>query len=48
MERLTVNPNGICVDGGTIKMVMRADNAMDWRWYYAAGNEGASAVMSRP
>jgi hypothetical protein len=46
-EQLTRNPGNICVDGGTIRMVMRADAAMDWRWYYEGGNEGASAVMSR-
>jgi hypothetical protein len=46
-ERLTVNPRNICVDGGTIKVVMRVDGALDWRWYYDGGGEGASAVMTR-
>ncbi|MBX3155497.1 MAG: hypothetical protein KF773_05830 [Deltaproteobacteria bacterium] len=46
-ERITVNPGNVCVDGGTIKLVMRADGALDWRYYYASGGEGAAAVMTR-
>lgn len=46
IERLQVNPDGSCVDGGTI--VIRDDGeTLDWRWYYANGTQGATSTLRR-
>ena len=46
VERLRVNPENACVDGGTI--VLRDDGeTLDWRWFYEDGHEGASSTLRR-
>ena len=46
IEKLLVNPDGACVDGGTI--VLRDDGeTLDWRWYYTNGTQGATSTLRR-
>lgn len=45
-ERLLENPEERCIDGGTIQF-RRRPSGLDWRWFDAEGNEGASSVLTR-
>lgn len=46
-ERL-VTGQGRCVDNGTIRIPRRPlGNELDWRWDFAAGNEGAKSTVRR-
>ena len=45
-ERLTVNTESACVDGGTI-VLRDAGDLLDWRWYYTNGEEGATSTLRR-
>ena len=45
-ERLLENPEERCIDGGTIQLHRRG-RSLEWRWFDADGNEGASSVLTR-
>ena len=46
-ERLLENPEERCIDGGTIQFRRRTGGSLDWRWFDADGNEGASSMLTR-
>jgi hypothetical protein len=46
IERLTVNPDDVCVDGGTIVLRILGEG-LDYRWYERSGVEGATATLQR-
>lgn len=48
MREKLVTGQGKCVDNGWIRIPRRPiANELDWRWDFAAGNEGASASIKR-
>jgi len=48
MKEKLVTGQGRCVDNGTIRIPRRPTaNELDWRWDFAAGNEGASSIVKR-
>ena len=46
IEKLTVNPDSSCADGGRVEIRDEGD-ALDWRWYYESGVEGATSTLRR-
>lgn len=48
MREKLVTGQGQCVDNGWIRIPRRPiANELDWRWDFAAGNEGASSTVKR-
>lgn len=46
IEKLRVNPDNACADGGRIE-IRDEGETLDWHWFYVDGHEGASSTLRR-
>ena len=47
-ERLTKNPDDVCVDGGTIVVpITPTDDTLDFKWLFPDGKVGVTATLAR-
>jgi hypothetical protein len=47
-ERLSNNPDGVCIDGGTIILPLTpTDDTLEFKWLFPDGKVGVTATLAR-